>query len=287
MTKKIVKKKVIKKKTTKKKVVKKVAKKVVRKRKPKNTDIIMTSPIDPSSQIVMSSELADDSMIEAELMGEVLPHYIYEFDQKGKKITGLTVKGVNEVVRRLNRNKKSGYKITFPPEHMKVERDVSYDGVLGIEVRVFAVNLIDGTSAWGIKFEPYKKSGRNGSYENTFAIEKALSKAERNAKRKLIPETVATKMIEKMIKADPNSVQRLAPVENKQISVTPTQPRPSTKAEVQKVITDAIKYSNDISQVIDFDEKVSKDKRFANDEDFKNQVHQLANLRVNQLQEND
>jgi len=120
---------------------------------------------------------------------------------------------------------------------MKVERDVSYDGVLGIEVRVLAVNLIDGTSAWGIKFEPYKKTGRNGNYENTFAVEKALSKAERNAKRKLIPETVATKMIEKMIKADPNAIQRLAPVESKQIAVTPAPVRPSTKAEIQKDYT--------------------------------------------------
>ncbi len=235
----------------------------------------------------MSSELADDSMIEAELMGEVLPHYIYEFTQKGKKITGLTVKGVNEVVRRLNRNKKSGYKITFPPEHMKVERDVSYDGVLGIEVRVLAVNLIDGTSAWGIKFEPYKKTGRNGNYENTFAVEKALSKAERNAKRKLIPETVATKMIEKMIKADPNAIQRLAPVESKQIAVTPAPVRPSTKAEIQKIILDGIRYTNDIDQIIEFDEKVQADKRFAGDKDFKVQVHQLADLRVNQLQTND
>ena len=282
-------KKAVKKKTTKKKVVKKVAKKVVKKREPKNTDIVMTSPIDPSSQIVMSSELADDSMIEAELMGEVLPHYIYEFDQKGKKITGLTVKGVNEVVRRLNRKRSkgemdSGYKITLPPEHLKIERDVSYDGVLGIEVRVFAVNLIDGTSAWGIKFEPYKKSGRNGSYENTFAIEKALSKAERNAKRKLIPETVATKMIEKMIATDPNSVKRLEPVQSKQISVTPIPPKPSTPAELKTVIINAIKFSKDSGYIIEFDKKVQVDKRFEKDEDFKAQVHQLAELRVNELE---
>lgn len=56
-----------------------------------------------------------------------------------------------------------------------------------------------------------KKTKRGGgSYANTFALEKAVSKAERNAKRKLIPERVAIEMIKKFVKS--GNVKELAPV---------------------------------------------------------------------------
>lgn len=247
----------------------------------KPTEIVMTSPVEPSAQFVVASELADDEMIENELMGEVLPYYIYQFQQDGKPVTGMTVKGVNEVVRRLNKQKDSGAKIRISPEHMRIERDVEYDGVKGVEVSVYAENLIDGNSAWGIKFEPYKKKGRNGEYTNTFAVEKAISKAERNAKRKLIPETAAMKIIEKLIGEQPDGVKHLdAPPpqsETRQVQ----KPKPSTPEELKKVIIDAMHQINDPNKIIEFNERAQNDKRL-NDE-MKKEINSVANGRVDSL----
>jgi len=205
----------VKKKTTKKKVTKRKRKVA----KPKGL-VAMPSPAHPEIQLMVASEMADDSMIEAELLGEVLPHFVYQFSQEGKDVTGMTVKGVSEVVRRINRNPKSGSKIRLNPEFIRVERNAEYDGQKGVEVMVYAEDLVTGGSAWGAKFEPYTKKGRRGEYPNTFPLEKALSKAERNAKRKLIPETMATKMIQKLIKEDPGTIQKIEAPAPREMSVS-------------------------------------------------------------------
>lgn len=205
-----------------KKQKRKVRKTVVQKAK----TLLIQSPADPKLQIVVASEMQDDAMIEAELMGSVLPYFIYKFTNDGQDVTGLTVKGVSEMVRRLNRNTRSGYKIRINPAYLRVERDVEYNGEKGVEVWVFAEDLVTGNSGWGSKFEPYTKNKRGGgTYKNTFALEKALSKAERNAKKKLIPEQVAVKMIEQLIKQSPETVKYVEAPKNEVVYQ-------KTKAEV-------------------------------------------------------
>ncbi len=269
------------KKTT-KKAVKLVAKKrVVRKQTIRQVSI--ASPVAPDIRLIVASELADDSLIESELMGEVLPYFIYQFKQDGKMIAGLTVKGVSEVVRRLNRNLKSGYKIRINPEHIRIERDVEYNNEKGVEVSVFAENLVDGNSAWGIKFEPYYKKGRRGKYNNSFAVEKALSKAERNAKRKLIPETAATKMIQTMLgdSSGKNVKQIEAPAYTERV-ITPPIPKTSTPEDLCELIIKNIEATRDIGVVIDIDEKTQSSEKL-NDE-LKKKIHEIAISRVDILQ---
>lgn len=216
-----------------KKVAKKRAKRTV-----KPALLALPSPIDPKLQIVVASEMQDDAMIEADLMGEVLPFFIYEFQQDGGTVRGLTVKGVSEMVRRLNRNPKSGYKIHINPAHLKIERDVVYDSVKGVEVWVFAEDLVTGNSAWGTKFEPYTKNKRGGgTYPNTFALEKALSKAERNAKKKLIPEQVGVAMIAKLIKQAPETVKKIeAPVIQAAAEGVPAKSRAQMYQEAKQMV---------------------------------------------------
>jgi len=272
----------MKKKTVKSK--KKTAKKVVRKtvKKKETGMVVVTSPVDPSAQIMIASELADDAMIEAEMMGDVLPHFVYEFEQNGKPVKGLTVKGVNEVVRRLNRDKKSGVTIRIRPEFMKIEHNIIAGEEVGVQVSIFAENLIDGNSAWGIKFEPYKKISYNKTSPNTFATEKALSKAERNAKRKLIPEVLATKMITKMMKEDPNVVRTLdAPPQYQIQAVTPKKPTPSTPEELEAVIIDAMHRAKTADAIIDLDNRAQKGKNLTND--AKKKIHSLASSLVDQM----
>jgi hypothetical protein len=141
-------------------------------------------------------------MIEAEILGRVLPHFIYKFtDKTGNEIKGLSLNGVRETVRRLNRNQGSGHKIRISPERPIINRDVEQNNQKGIEVMVYAEDLQSGGGAWGSKFEPYVKVGKGGrTYENKFALETGLSKAQRNAQRALIPEKIVTEMIDKLAK---------------------------------------------------------------------------------------
>lgn len=265
-----------------KRAVKKAVKKTKVKRKPKkSTDIVISSPVDQSIKVVMASELADDQMIEEELMGEVLPFFVYKFQCKGQDITGLTVKGVSEAVRRLNRNKKSGYNIRINPEYLKIEHNLEQEDEKGVQVSVFGENLIDGTSAWGIKFEAYWKVGRNGKYKNDFAVEKALSKAERNAKRKLMPEVTVLKMIEKMINSDPKSVKQIEAPEARQQIVSAPPPKASTSADIESTIRSAIRFATKSDYAIMVDERTQKSDKFSTK--FKKEIHILANKKVEEL----
>lgn len=189
-------------KTTKAK--KPVAKKKAPAKKPRTKkavsgDIIVRNPANPSQEFIVASEFADDEAIEAELMGKAMESFVYSFPQDGKKVTGLTVSGVNEMSRLLTKKKNSGIKIRIVPDSIKIERDVEMEGEKGVSVTLIAENMLSGETAIGAKFEPYKKKGKKGVYANTFSMEKAVSKAERNAKRKLIPEKMAIEMIKKFV----------------------------------------------------------------------------------------
>lgn len=198
------------------------AKRIARK---KNTGLVLVhNPANINQEFFVASELADDQLIENEILGQAMEHYVYGFTQDGKPVTGLSVAGVNEVARQLNRNPKSGCKIRIIPDSLKIERDVNYDGHKGVEVQVVAENMVTGETGIGVKFEAYKKRGYKGEYENTFAVEKAVSKAERNAKRKLMPEKVAVEMIKKFV-AQNKYTSIAVPIENqRQISQPNYQP---------------------------------------------------------------
>jgi len=191
-------------------VVKKTAKKKTVQVKPVSSnkegrvhegEMIVFSPVNPSQSFVVASEMADDDAIEAELTGKAVESYVYSFKEGGKTVTGLTVSGVNEMARLLTKKKDSGIKIRIVPDSIKIDTNAEQEGQKGISVILIAENMLSGETAIGAKFEPFtKKGGKSGNYPNSFALEKAVSKAERNAKRKLIPEKVAIEMINKFIK---------------------------------------------------------------------------------------
>ena len=270
------------KKTTKKVTKKPVARKPKVIKKPKA--IVMVSPVDNEIRFAVASEFADDELIEKELMGDVLPTFVYQFENDGKTVTGLTVRGVNEVVRRLGRNPKSGSKIRINPSHL-LKEEVKREGEDGIEVSVFAEDLVTGNSAWGVKFEPYFKVGRgNKRYANKFAVEKALSKAERNAKRKLISEGAATAIIQHLIKEGGGShVKRLEAPRYIETVVRPAMPVASTPEALYKVVEDAIKNARNIGVVIDLDERAQASDKL-NDE-MKKKLHALALGRTDTMQD--
>ena len=132
-------------------------------------------------------ERADEEQILAELMGNFLDEFVYEFEQQGKKVTGLSLAGVRETVRYMNKNGMA--RISISDREPKVREEDDW-----IEVWVYAKDELNGSGAWGIKRQVKKYvSGKT----NEFAMEQALSKAQRNAQRALIPENYVKEMINK------------------------------------------------------------------------------------------
>lgn len=256
-----------------------MAKKKAQKRKLSRKGLIVIhSPAQANLEVSVASEMADDEMIEKELMGEILPYFVYQFtpsgeDGGGKPVSGLTVKGVNEVVRRMSRNPKSGSKIRINPDSLKKE-EVERNGEKGIEVSVLAEDLVTGNSAFGLKFEPYMKNGKRGKYTNTFAVEKALAKAERNAKRKLIPEVLATKMIETLISGNPNNVRQLA-------APKPQPKREATPEEIFELTQNMIRAAKSTGPLMVILERVKESKKLSKPQ--KTELEKLIGGKVDSL----
>jgi hypothetical protein len=188
----------------------------------------ISSPIRPELSFYVAQEIADDRVIEQELLGAAVGTMVYEFELNGKTLNGLSWPGVREVVRQLNRNPKSGHKIRISPEPPKITRDLEQGGQRGIEVMCYAEDIVSGSGLWGSKFEPYKKADPNmpGSlYDNPFAFETALSKAQRNAMRGLLPEKVVNEMIEKL-RVEKGAVEKIVGPDE-QIKEVPPMPSSS------------------------------------------------------------
>lgn len=249
----------------------------------KPRQIVMASPIDPQIRFAVASEWADDELIEKEVMGDVLPTFIYKFENDGKVVTGLTVRGVNEVVRRLGMKKNSGSKIHLNPNHL-LKEEVEREGEKGIEVSVFAEDLVTGNSAWGVKFEPYFKVGRDKKrYANKFAVEKALSKAERNAKRKLISEGLAVKLIQILMKENKGAhVKELKAPAYLQTVVRPPVPVASSPEALYAVVENAINAADTPDAVIDLDERAQASDKLS--DEMKAKLHAVALGRTSVLQ---
>ncbi len=135
------------------------------------------------SQLFEQFDRADEDQIVAELMGGVVEEYAYQFKQGGATVTGLSLAGVMNVAQNMG-----GITCDGPPR-WEITDDEYY-------CEIAAVDHHRGLKLWGNAAQARRYA--NGSVD-TFARQKALSKAQRNAVRKVIPETIATKMLEAFI----------------------------------------------------------------------------------------
>lgn len=207
----------------------------------------IVSPIDKSQQFYVATEQADDAQIANELIGTLADKYAYSFEQEGKKVTGLSTAGVREVVRHINKNsKKIGMKLVLDRERFDI-KETEQNGQKGIQVVAWALDMITGMPYPGTKFEPYVKTGRKGTYANTFALEKATSKAIRNAFRGLFPEKVVVDLIagfEKKGQVKQLTASDLTPAATEIIRTEQVQP--STPAQKMKSIMQGITQIKDL-----------------------------------------
>lgn len=143
---------------------------------------------------------ADDDIILAEMSGKIIDKFVYEFKDGGGTVVGLTVAGVNNTVRMFATQ---GEVIRVEDNPSIIQDDEFYHVVVkASRYRIERNNegepreiLLD--TAFGSKRQGKKFRTRHGKILNdTFAFEKAVSKAQRNAKRMLLPEDFIVSMIE-------------------------------------------------------------------------------------------
>lgn len=142
----------------------------------------------------------DDDLIVAELQGRAISTWAYKFTQDGQEITGLSIAGVEQAARETGRHGeairvlKHDWRETDEAYYATVEAGRFYLSADGREV------LVD--SAIGAKREQKQKWGttRGKWYTDKFAFEKAISKAARNAKGKLLDDKLKAEVIAMALK---------------------------------------------------------------------------------------
>jgi len=120
-------------------------------------------------------ERKDEEQILAELKGHYLEEFVYSFEHAGRRVIGLSWAGVKECAYRMG-----GIDVV----DCRVEDKGDYWLVLAK-----AVDRTTGSGRYGISTQPKKMKLKDSSeQEDLFSLPKALSKAQRNAIRGLIPE---------------------------------------------------------------------------------------------------
>lgn len=136
----------------------------------------MTKAKDMTTYDFREMEKRDEEQILQELRGQVVEEMIYQFPSGGRTITGISWVGIKEIARRYG----------------KIDTQLIEFQDLGESV-MFIVKAIDiekGTGLLGTATQSKMMKRKDGTVEeDPFAVTKALSKAQRNAIRSIIPET--------------------------------------------------------------------------------------------------
>ena len=127
-------------------------------------------------------ERRDETQILEEFKGNVIEEYVYDFDVGGRHVTGLSYAGVKAIALKMG--------------GIHVDEPILVDYGSYWLCKVKAKDMQRDMEMWGVATQPKKIQLRNGNEINDdFCIQKVVSKAERNALRKLFPETLVIEMI--------------------------------------------------------------------------------------------
>jgi len=137
-------------------------------------------------------EKRDEEQILAEAQGNIIEEMFYKFPIDGKTVTGISWVGTKEIARQYG-----GIKMGIPQV-----TDLGEDYACSIQ----ATDTKNDVTLVGSSMQPKNMALRNGGEKpDRFAYTKAVSKAQRNAIRALIPETFLLKM-EKRFSEGINSI---------------------------------------------------------------------------------
>lgn len=146
---------------------------------------LVPAPRNLPTQLFETFDRADDEQIIAELQGGVIEEYAYQFKSGDQTVTGLSLAGVMAVAQNM------GGITCGQPVWVITDDEITCD--------ISATDHGRGLTVWGTATEMREMQTRNGPKPDKFARAKALSKAQRNAIRKVIPETVATRMLKQYL----------------------------------------------------------------------------------------
>ena len=138
-------------------------------------------------------EARDEAQILAELQGELVEEMIYQFpNREGRTVTGISWMGIKEIARRYG----------------KIDVNLVQIEDLGdaIMIVVKAIDIEKGTGLLGTSTQSKMMKKRDSSEEpDPFYVQKAMSKAQRNAIRSIIPETYFKAVFAELAKDHPST----------------------------------------------------------------------------------
>jgi len=133
---------------------------------------------------------ADEEQVLAEMRGEIIKEYVYSYIQGKKIVEGLSLAGINAVAIHMA---ESGRPLRVIDQW--ITEDDKYIKAI-VKVGRFSVTD-EGTEVMLDSTLGAKRQARNypKGAENPFAYELAITKAERNARKKLMPEKIIIEMM--------------------------------------------------------------------------------------------
>ncbi|HXG36549.1 MAG TPA: hypothetical protein VNL15_06245 [Dehalococcoidia bacterium] len=144
---------------------------------------------DSETLALVAIEAVDDDLIVQELRGRAVEQWAYQLpttNERGEKISGLTIAGVSESCRESARH---GEAIRILDKEWRETEDAFYAIItagrfaVAEDGREALLDTAVGTKRQAKRFWSKQK---NGYMDDPFAFDKAISKAERNAKSKLL-----------------------------------------------------------------------------------------------------
>lgn len=144
---------------------------------------VISPPKEPEDFALLDAR--DEEQIIEELRGRVLTEYVYQFRSGGRTVIGLSLAGVRAIARAQGNIKLSELHIEDLPD--------AYLATVKASTPQF--------ESYGVFKQPKRMKLKDGrEVEDEFALQKAVSKAQRNAIRGVIPERVALEMVNEWLK---------------------------------------------------------------------------------------
>lgn len=137
-------------------------------------------------------ERKDEDQILQEIKGNVLEEFVYSFPQGNRQIIGLSYAGVKQIALKMG--------------NIHCEEPILQENGSCWISKVKAIDIQRNLEMWGVSMQPKFMELRNGQkLRDDFCIQKCVSKAERNALRKLMPEKIIIEMIKEWQKKNKNN----------------------------------------------------------------------------------
>lgn len=164
-------------------------------------------PVENPGEVFKIMDRADEELVAAEIAGDAIELMAYEFTVSGKKVRGLSYEGVNECVRTVNARQIGT--IECPPHPApQFTQTLDEEGNEVWECMVYAIDRRNGGGCWGIASASRFPKRQDGTrYADPMSKRKALSKAQRNAKKALVPMAIQVELLKVLTGAQIKRIQ--------------------------------------------------------------------------------